>query len=44
MCFAEKYGGLRAFACLAPTFTEVGWLAERRPRLVDGLAALELQG
>jgi hypothetical protein len=44
MCFAEKCGGLRTFACLAPTLTEVGWLAERRSRLADGLAALELQG
>ena len=44
MCFAEKYGELRTFACLAPTFVEAGWLAERRPRLEDGLAALEQQG
>jgi hypothetical protein len=44
MCFAEKYCGLRIFACLEPTFTEVGCLADWRPRLADGLAALELQG
>ncbi len=47
MCFAEKYGVFAekhgTFACLAPNFVEAGWLAERRPRLEDGLAALDLQ-
>ncbi len=39
--FAEKHG---TFACLAPPFVKAGWLAERRPLLEDGLAALELEG